>query len=121
MDEWDSFRASSTTPIFRPHPLIIVDNDVILFAELDVLRRDTPAQIGRVGNYDYRLVLLILLGNGLSAERQWYLYDKIREFCPQADRDVTCPLPSVPNPSRAVTPAEVDDNAYPTSATSDPH
>ncbi len=30
---------------------------------------------------------------GLSAQRQWYLHDKIREFCPVADRDVTCPVP----------------------------
>ena len=36
---------------------------------------------------------------GLSAQRQWYLYEKIREFCPVADRDLTCPLPSVPKPS----------------------
>ncbi len=42
---------------------------------------------------------------GLSAQRQWYLYEKIREFCPAADRDVTCPLPSVPKPtSRQGTP-----------------
>ena len=42
---------------------------------------------------------------GLSAQRQWYLYDKIREFCPVADRDLTCPLPSVPKPcSRQGTP-----------------
>ena len=36
---------------------------------------------------------------GLSPERQWYLYHKIREFCPPSARDATCPLPSVPNPS----------------------
>ena len=43
---------------------------------------------------------------GLSAERQWYLYDSIREFCPEASQDVTCPLPDVPKPgSRAATPA----------------
>ena len=36
---------------------------------------------------------------GLSAQRQWYLYEKIQEFCPVADRDLTCPLPSVPKPS----------------------
>ncbi len=36
---------------------------------------------------------------GLSAQRQWYLYDKIREFCPESNRDVTCPLPSVPKPT----------------------
>ena len=42
---------------------------------------------------------------GLSAERQWYLFDQIREFCPEGDRDVTCPRPSVPKPgSRAGTP-----------------
>ena len=42
---------------------------------------------------------------GLSAQRQWYLYDKIREFCPVSDRDLTCPLPSVPKPtSRQGTP-----------------
>ncbi len=42
---------------------------------------------------------------GLSLQRQWYLYDKIREFCPEPDRDVTCPLPSDPRPfSRRNTP-----------------
>ena len=32
---------------------------------------------------------------GLSAERQWYLYHSIRPFCPENDKDITCPLPSV--------------------------
>ena len=42
---------------------------------------------------------------GLSAQRQWYLYDKIRDFCPAADRDTTCPLPTAPRPdSRLGTP-----------------
>ena len=36
---------------------------------------------------------------GLTAERQWYLYDKIRQFCPDASKDLTCPLPSVPRPT----------------------
>ena len=35
---------------------------------------------------------------GLSAERQWYLYDSIRPFCPDGDKDTTCPLPDVPKP-----------------------
>ena len=33
---------------------------------------------------------------GLSAERQWYLYESIRPFCPDSDKDTTCPLPDVP-------------------------
>ena len=36
---------------------------------------------------------------GLTPERQWYLFDKIREFCPAASRDITCPLPLVHRPS----------------------
>ena len=36
---------------------------------------------------------------GLSAERQWYLYEKIRSFCPDNSKDMTCPFPSVAKPS----------------------
>jgi len=35
---------------------------------------------------------------GLSAERQWYLYDKIREFVPSEVQDLVCPKPTVPKP-----------------------
>ena len=43
--------------------------------------------------------------HGLSADRQWYLYESIRPFCPDEDRDTVCPLPSVPKPAgRAGTP-----------------
>ena len=31
----------------------------------------------------------VITPRGLSAQRQWYLYEKIREFCPESDRDVT--------------------------------
>ena len=43
----------------------------------------------------------------------WYLFDKIREFCPEDDRDVTCPEPTLPRPprSRAGTPAVEDDDS----------
>ena len=30
---------------------------------------------------------------GLSLERRWYLYEKIREFCPDNHRDLVCPKP----------------------------
>ena len=33
---------------------------------------------------------------GLSLERQWYLYQKIREFCPEEAKDLVCPLPTTP-------------------------
>ena len=47
----------------------------------------------------------VITPRGLPSQRQWYLYDKIREFCPAADQDITCPLPSTPRPtSRQGTP-----------------
>ena len=40
----------------------------------------------------------IVAPKGLSAEQQWYLYENIRPFCPDSDKDITCPLTEVPNP-----------------------
>ena len=37
---------------------------------------------------------------GLTAERQWYLFDNIREFCVSAAKDITCPKPTVPRPKK---------------------
>ena len=31
-----------------------------------------------------------------AGQRQWYLYDRIREFCPDCLKDITCPRPSAP-------------------------
>ena len=52
---------------------------------------------------------------GLSAERQWYLYEQIRPFCPDEDKDTTCLMPTVPKPGRS-TPApeeEVEETPCP--------
>ena len=35
---------------------------------------------------------------GLSLQRQWYLFEKIREFCSDATKDEVCPKPSQPLP-----------------------
>ena len=37
---------------------------------------------------------------GLSADRQWYFFEKIRPFCEEEYQDICCPLPSVPKPQR---------------------
>lgn len=42
---------------------------------------------------------------GLSDERQWYLFERIRPFCSEEHRDTVTPQPSVPNPKRRRTPA----------------
>ena len=44
---------------------------------------------------------------GLTSESQWYLYDKIRRYCREECKDLTCPLPEAPRPvssSRQSTP-----------------
>ena len=64
----------------------------------------------------------VLPPSGLSLQRQWYLYEKIREFCPDHLKDTTCPRPgesvqdSSPSqahspsatPSRSPTPSPTD-------------
>lgn len=37
-----------------------------------------------------------IIAPGLSLERQWYLYQKIRDFCPDAAKDLVCPQPTTP-------------------------
>ena len=62
---------------------------------------------------------------GLSQERREYLYERIREFVPDAHKDTVCPRPlpgpASPNPSEPATlppPAASTSSAAPTSATS---
>lgn len=52
-----------------------------------------------------------LESTGLSLQRQWYLYNKIREFCPDSFKNKTCPLPDSPvdegdSPSHSPAPVE---------------
>ena len=37
---------------------------------------------------------------GLSPSRQWYLFESIREYCPERSKDILCPMPSVPKPKQ---------------------
>lgn len=49
-------------------------------------------------NLDVHTLPNIISPHGLSADRQWYLFEQIRPFCPDEDKDSVCPLPSVPKP-----------------------
>ena len=40
----------------------------------------------------------LIVPPGLSLERQWYLFQKIREFCSDATKDEVCPKPLQPLP-----------------------
>lgn len=43
-----------------------------------------------------------VMPSGLNSERQWYLYDQIREFCSDSCKDIVAPLPMIPRPSAQV-------------------
>ena len=49
----------------------------------------------------------VVTHSGLPAERQWYLFDSIREYCPETCRDDVCPLPSVPRLRQSAPPSPV--------------
>ena len=53
---------------------------------------------------------------GLSLKRQWYLHDKIAEFCSDQTRDFVCPRPEYPRPS--ATPRTTPPPSLPTTSTS---
>ena len=38
----------------------------------------------------------VITAPSLTVERQWYLYNKIREFCPDKVQDLVCPQPATP-------------------------
>lgn len=46
---------------------------------------------------------------GLDLQRQWYLYDQIRDFCKEEWKDEVCPLPALPKPG-----SKLDSNCSPT-------
>ena len=57
----------------------------------------------------------IITPSGFSDARQWYLYEHIRPFCADEDKDAVCPLPHCPKPgaSRECTPAPVESEQAP--------
>ena len=53
----------------------------------------------------------LLLPKGLSKERQWYLYDKIRRYCRNECKDLTnYPLPNTPRPSSCQSTPGIDED-----------
>ena len=48
---------------------------------------------------DRRDLSSIIQPKGLSPKRQWYLHDQIGPFCPENDRNITCPFQQFPNQS----------------------
>ena len=45
-----------------------------------------------------------LVEHWLPPNRQWYLYEYIREFCPDYAKDTVAPLPTIPKPSTRKSP-----------------
>ena len=50
-------------------------------------------QIDKKWKPDWKNLPPILAPGGLSPERRWYLYHKVREFCSAETKDLVCPYP----------------------------
>ena len=91
------FLVSKCTINFTSHhhhlELFSVKNSVIVLAQLWVLLKEAWKPVATD-------LPQIVEPPGLSADRQWYLYEKIRPFCDEDFKDITCPLPLVPRPNR---------------------
>lgn len=61
----------------------------------------------------------VIYPSGFSAARQWYLYEQIRPFCPDEDKDAVCPLPQCPKPGASRESTPVPDESTPVSVESD--
>ena len=86
--KYHHFRFDSSNPGVKEH----VDTP-----ELEIeLMKATPCW-----SPDPQVLPSIISPKGLPAEIQWYLHDYIRPFCPDGDKDTTCPLPDVPKPGSA--------------------
>ena len=48
-----------------------------------------------------------LVPTGLSSQRQWYFFNKIREFCPEGVKDTTCPQPLDEQHTRSRSPSPI--------------
>ena len=57
---------------------------------------------------------------GLSLERQWYLHDKIREFCSPETRDLVCPEPHTPKPRSSSAPPSPQPSLHQLESENDP-
>ena len=80
------FRVTSSSP---GHVFVKERSDTVE-RDIDLLKEPwTPDVDAKPG---------VIPPKGLSPDRQWYLYEQIRPFCPPDDQDSVCPLPSVPRP-----------------------
>ena len=71
--------------------------------QFNLLKEDTQIMAEELPN--------VLPPKGMSSERKWCLYEKIKLFCRYESKNVTCPLPDAPLPigsSRQSTPGADD-------------
>ncbi|KAF3854302.1 hypothetical protein F7725_022357 [Dissostichus mawsoni] len=98
-DNWHDFLA----PSFRPLPGIrryhhirftSAEPGVVSAKEL-VDNQDESYMLLRPGGVSDRVASPTELSPpGLDGKRHWYLYERIREFCTEEAKDITCPKPS---------------------------
>ena len=91
--KYHQFKFTKNTP---GEVVLKVYSDSINITRYQLLKTDVPFTAGELPP--------AITPQGLPDKCQWYLYEKIRQFCSERTKDLVCPLPTVPH-ARSVTPA----------------
>ncbi|KAI9532047.1 hypothetical protein NQZ68_035384 [Dissostichus eleginoides] len=98
-DNWHDFLAPSFRPlpgIRRYHHIRFTSAEPgAVYAKELVDNQEESYMLLRPGGVSDRVASPTELSPpGLDGKRQWYLYERIREFCTEEAKDITCPKPS---------------------------
>lgn len=106
--KWNTFLSQAFSPfvgILRYHHFYAREDgtmDVKLFADSAVVQVQLTRGSPPNPNVDD---IEVLEPEGLSPERQWYLFDSIRSFCSvEENMDLVAPQPTVPRPRKSAPP-----------------
>ena len=111
--DWQNYFSQFCTKlkgIKKLHHLRFVSSPGVIFVKEKAGSAEVERNILKDKNWKPTADLLppVLPPSGLSLQRQWYLYEKIREFCPDHLKDTTCPRPGEtaedPSPSHSPSP-----------------
>ncbi|KAF6027391.1 hypothetical protein EB796_014291 [Bugula neritina] len=85
------------THILTYHQIVFTDKGVAHCKKLIGESVTTEILLSKCPAAD--LLPTAISSKGLDLQRQWYLYEQIREFCkPEYTQDLVCPRPSFPKP-----------------------
>lgn len=101
MFDWGKFLPQYFTRIehiLRYHHFVLSKDGTVATRFYIDDEQATTTQMLKANSVPIHSMPTIIPPEGLSSQRQWYLYENIREFCKDECKDLVCPKPDVPKP-----------------------